>query len=149
MDSIDKKLLNRIQTNFPVESRPFRTLGEELGLSETEVIQRTRLLKEHGFIRRLGAVFDSKKLGYHSTLIAMKVPPEKIDDTARIINTYHGVTHNYEREDIFNIWFTLIAESQQRIEEILTEIRQKTGISDMLNLPAIRLYKIKVNFNLQ
>jgi hypothetical protein len=93
-------------------------------------------------------VFDSKKLGYHSTLVAMRVPPEKIEETARIVSSYNGVTHNYEREDKFNLWFTLIAESKEKIEEIIAEIRQKTGISDILNLPAIRLYKIKVNFDL-
>jgi DNA-binding Lrp family transcriptional regulator len=148
MDSIDKKLLNRIQSNFPVAPRPFQVLGEELGLSEAEVIQRIQSLKERKIIRRLGGVFDSKKLGYHSTLVAMRVPPEKIEETARIVSSYNGVTHNYEREDKFNLWFTLIAESKEKIEEIIAEIRQKTGISDILNLPAIRLYKIKVNFDL-
>ncbi len=148
MDSIDKKLLNRIQSDFPVESRPFQRLGEELGLSETEVISRIKSLKEQRIIRRLGGVFDSKKLGYHSTLIAMKVPPKDIEETARIVSSYDGVTHNYERDDVYNLWFTLICESQERIEEILAEIHQKTGISDMLNLPATRLHKIKVNFDL-
>ena len=148
MDSVDKKLLNRIQSGFPVESRPFQALGEELGLSENEVISRVRSLKEQRIIRRLGAVFDSGKLGYHSTLIAMCVSSEKIEETARIVSSYDGVTHNYQREDKFNLWFTLIAESEERLEEILDEIRQKTGISNMLNLPAIRLHKIKVNFDL-
>lgn len=148
MDSIDKKLLNRIQSNFPVVSHPFQELGEELGLSEAEVIKRIQALKERKIIRRLGGVFDSKKLGYHSTLIAMSVPLEKIEETARIVSSYDGVTHNYEREDKYNLWFTLIAESEEKIEEIITEIRQKTGISDILNLPAIRLYKIKVKFDL-
>jgi DNA-binding Lrp family transcriptional regulator len=148
MDPVDKKLLNRIQSDFPVESHPFKTLGDELGLSETEVINRIKSLKDQKIIRRLGAVFDSKKLGYHSTLIAMKVPPEKIEETAHIVSSYNGVTHNYEREDKFNLWFTLIAESPEKIEEIITEIQHKTGISDILNLPATRLHKIKVNFDL-
>jgi DNA-binding Lrp family transcriptional regulator len=148
MDSIDKKLLNRIQSDFPVTPQPFQVLGEELGLSEDEIIERIQSLRERKIIRRLGGVFDSKKLGYHSTLIAMHVPPEKIEETAHIVSSYDGVTHNYEREDKFNLWFTLIAESEEKIEEIIAEIRQRTGVSDILNLPAIRLYKIKVNFDL-
>lgn len=148
MDSIDKRLLNRIQSDFPVESRPFLKLGEELGLTEDEVIDRIKSLKEQKIIRRLGGVFDSKKLGYESTLIAMRVPPDKIEETAQVVSAYDGVTHNYQRDDEYNLWFTLICQSQERIEEILAEIRQKTGITDMLNLPATRLHKIKVNFNL-
>ncbi len=148
MDSIDKKLLNRIQSDFPVESRPFQTLGEELGLSEDEVLIRIKSLKDEKIIRRLGGVFDSKKLGYESTLIAMRVPQDMIEDVAKIVSAYDGVTHNYERDDVYNLWFTLICESQERIEEIIAEIRQKTGISDMLNLPATRLHKIKVKFDL-
>ncbi len=115
MDSTDKKLLNRIQSDFPVESRPFQALGEELEISEDEVIERIKSLKEQKIIRRLGGVFDSKKLGYQSTLIAMRVPPEKIEETAQVVSAYDGVTHNYERQDVYNLWFTLICESQERI----------------------------------
>ncbi len=146
MDQLDKKIINRIQKDFPVSSRPYQTLAEELGTNEAEVIERIKKLREDGFVRRLGAVFDSNKLGFSSTLVAMKVAEDEIDEVAEVVNAYPGVTHNYLRNAEYNMWFTLIAESKQRIEEILAEISRKTGIEEIHNLPAINLFKIGVNF---
>jgi len=149
MDDVDRKVLNIIQTDFPVTSRPFGELAAQVGVTDEEVVDRIRRLKADGIIRRMGATFDSSKLGYASTLCAMKVPVERIEAVAEIINSYGNVTHNYLRDDPrFNVWFTVIAESQERIDEILDEIREKAGIATILNLPAVRLFKVRVAFEL-
>ena len=87
-------------------------------------------------------------MGFVSTLCAAKVPEDKIDTFARAVNAYPGVTHNYERDSAFNIWFTFIAPSMEEIEEKLREISRKTGINDIINLPATYVFKIKAEFNL-
>lgn len=120
-------------------------LGGQLGIGEGEVIDRLKAIRESGEIRRLGASFDSRKLGYTSTLCAVRVPAEQLDQAVEVINSYPNVTHNYERNNRFNVWFTLIAPGEQRIAEIIQEIGEKAGIGPILNLPATRLFKIKVD----
>jgi len=146
MDELSRKVLNRIQSGFPLVSRPYQALAEELGVEEAEVLECVRRLKAEGIIRRIGAVFDSQKLGFYSTLVAMRVPEERVEEVAGVVNTYPGVTHNYLRPAEYNLWFTLTAESPERVEEILQEISRCTGIQDWLNLPAERLFKIRVDF---
>jgi len=148
MDATDKAILNRIQSDFPVSSRPYAVIAQEFGLSEGEVISRVRQLKSSGIIRRIGGNFVPGKLGYVSTLCAAKVPPEKIASFAETVNRYTGVTHNYVRENSYNVWFTFIAPSRKLIEHHLAQIAQKTGITDILNLPATHVFKIKAHFNL-
>ena len=128
LDRIDKVILNRIQSNFPVEKRPFKVLADEFGLSESEVIDRVKKLKKNGIIRRIGANFVPEKLGFVSTLCTAYVPDDKIDFFASFINRYSGITHNYLRDNKFNIWFTFIAESEEIIEQELKNISKHTGI---------------------
>ncbi len=146
MDTLDKQILEEIQGNFPVSSHPFRVLGDKLGLCEEEVEERIKRLKKDKVISRIGASFDSKKLGYESTLVAMKVPPSSLEKAANLINDYPQVTHNYERDDDYNLWFTIIASSQEEMERILDKIKTDTGIRDILNLPAVNIFKIDVQF---
>lgn len=148
LDQKDKDILNLVQGDFPITSRPFLTVAEEVGLTEDEVIQRLAAMKDKGLIRRIGGIFDSKKLGYHSTLCAIRVPEDRLQEVADLINSYINVTHNYIREHSYNMWFTLIAPSEEAVEQILTEIRNKTGIDDVINLPAVNFFKIRVNFNM-
>lgn len=148
LDKLDKKLLNLIQTNFPIVPEPYKELARKMGTTEEEIINRLQALQKSGIIRRLGGIFDSRKVGYTGTLCAIKVPPEKIEAVAEVINQYPGVTHNYLRNHEYNMWFTLLAESTEKIEEIITEIQEKTGIREILNLPASRIFKIRVNFEL-
>jgi len=148
MDTIDKQLLNLIQTNFPITSEPYKEIGIKLGITEAEVIQRLTNLKTDRIIRRIGATFDSKKLGYQSTLCAMKVPEERLDEVSELVNSYPGVTHNYLRNHDYNMWFTLITRSGKEQDDILREIRGKSGITDFLNLPAVRFFKVRVDFKL-
>ena len=146
MDDTDRKILNRIQSRFPITPRPYRAIGAELGLAEEEVISRIQRLKDAGIIRRIGANFVPGKLGFVSTLCAARVPEEKIEQFAETVNRYSGVTHNYLRENDFNVWFTFIAPSREEITENLRRISMETGIKDILNLPATDVFKIKAKF---
>jgi DNA-binding Lrp family transcriptional regulator len=144
----DKLLLNRIQENFPVDARPYAVIGTQLGMPEEEVLERITRLKEAGFIRRIGPFYNSRNFGYASTLVGFAVPEDKVEDAARIINEYKGVTHNYIRSGTYNMWFTFIAASKEHLENSLNDIREKTGLHKMLILPATRMFKVNVNLRL-
>ncbi len=145
MDDTDKKLVTLIQAGFPVSAHPYADIGDRLGIGEEEVIERIRGIKDSGEIRRMGASFDSRKLGYASTLCAVHVPEAKLENAVEVINSYLNVTHNYERNHHYNIWFTLIAPSRGRITEILAEMEERAGIGPIINLPADKLFKIQVD----
>ena len=147
LDDTDRLILNRIQSRFPITSRPYRTIAADLGLEEKEVIDRIDRLKEEGIIRRIGANFVPEKVGYVSTLCAARVPQDRVDRFAEAVNRYPGVTHNYQRDNEYNIWFTFIAPSMDEIEANLKEISAETGVSNILNLPATRVFKIKAKFH--
>jgi DNA-binding Lrp family transcriptional regulator len=147
LDDADRRILNRIQSEFPIAPRPWQTVGEELGLSEAEVLARVQRLKQTGIIRRIGGNFVPGKLGYVSTLCAAKVPADRVGDFTAVVNRYPGVTHNYLRQNAFNVWFTFIAPSMAAIENHLAEISAETGIAGILNLPATRVFKIKAQFD--
>jgi DNA-binding Lrp family transcriptional regulator len=148
MDKADRRLLDIIQTDFPLAPRPYDLLGERLGISGEEALERVRALRKSGIIRRLGANFTSAGLGFRSTLCAAKVPPEKTEAFIAEVNSRPEVTHNYLRDHAYNIWFTCIAPSREAIAGILAGIERKTGIP-VLNLPASRLYKIRVDFRME
>ena len=148
MDDTDKAILNRIQSDFPLTPRPFQALAEELGLEESDVLERLKRLRKAGIIRRIGGNFVPEKLGFVSTLCAARVPEEKIDSFAETVNRFPGVTHNYVRENRYNIWFTFIAPSMEKIESNLAQISRETGVTEILNLPATQLFKIKAHFDL-
>ena len=146
MDDTDKRILNEIQSDFPIVPFPYRELGKRLNLSEHEVIGRVKKLKAEGIIRRLGGNFHSGRLNFTSTLCAAKVAEEKIERFVEAVNRYPGVTHNYLRNHIYNIWFTFIAQDMDYIDSALREISEETGVKEILNLPAVKTFKIKVDF---
>jgi len=146
MDPIDEKILKRIEREFPVSSCPYRDLAKDLDLYEEEVISRISRLKKKGIILRMGAIFDSEKLGFKSTLVAMKVPQPRLQEVAKIINHYPGVTHNYSRDHEFNLWFVLMGKSKKEINGTLRKIRNQTGIAQILKLPKRRWFKLYLNF---
>ncbi|MBE6441278.1 MAG: Lrp/AsnC family transcriptional regulator [Desulfovibrio desulfuricans] len=148
LDSLDRKLLDIIQTGFPLVPRPYAVLGEQLGIPEEEALARVRDLKARRVIRRLGANFQSAKLGFVSTLCAAKVPEDRLDAFVERVNACPGVTHNYLREHAYNIWFTLISPSREEARDTLNAITADTGIA-ILNLPATRLFKIRVDFRME
>lgn len=148
IDDVDRAILNQIQSDFPLTPRPYLAIGQQLKLSEDRVLKRVRRLKDAGIIRRIGGNFTPHALGFVSTLCAAKVPPDKISRFAEIVNRYPGVTHNYRRENSFNVWFTFIAPSMDEIEANLKQIAAETGVADILNLPATKVFKIKAEFKI-
>ena len=146
MNETARRIVNEIQSDFPLSSRPYKDLADRLGLTEEEVIDTVGRLKDAGVIRRIGGNFHSTKLDFVSTLCAARVPAEKIERFVMVVNRHPGVTHNYLRSHSYNIWFTFIAESMDSIDEQLRKISEETGVVDILNLPAEKLFKIKVDF---
>ena len=148
MDNVDKAILNKIQGEFPISADPYGDIGAGLDISGAEVLSRVKKLKESGIIRKVGPFFDAKKMGHKSTLCAVDVPEEKIEAAADIISAYKEVTHNYLRLGHPNIWFTLIAKDAAEIERILAEISEKAEVGPIRNLPAKKMFKIKVDLKL-
>lgn len=148
LSELDKNILNAVQKDLPVTTRPFKGLAAQLKMSEQEVVSHIKKLKERGLIRRMGGVFDSKKLGFASTLVALQVAPGKLEEVGGKVSAIDGVTHNYQRDHSFNLWFTLVAPSQHQLEEILAAIESLPGVEKLRNLPAVKLFKIGVNFKL-
>ena len=147
MDEIDKKILNILQKEFPLEERPFQIVAEKCRISEEETLSRIQKMKDDGIIRRIGAVFDGAKLGRISTLCAARVPEEKIDSFVQIVNANKNVTHNYRRDNEYNIWFTVSAATAEELEAFLTEVKEKTGVTDILDMRAVRTFKINASFD--
>jgi len=148
LDPADRAILNIIQTRFPLASRPYAAMAAEVGLSEAEVLTRVAALKAIGLIRRIGGIFASDKMGFSSTLVALKVAEAKIEAVAFAVSAYPDVTHNYQRAHEFNLWFTLVCQTPAEMEQILNKIMQLEGVLKLRNLPALRLFKIGVNFDL-
>ena len=147
LDATDRQILRLIQSGFPLVPRPYAEIGRACGLTEHEAFNRVRAMKERKIIRRIGANFQSAKIGFRSTLCAAKVPEEKMEEFVGEVNRHPGITHNYLREHEYNIWFTCIGPSWEAVCGLLDGITKKTGIA-ILNLPAERLYKIKVDFQM-
>ncbi len=148
LDALDKRILSAIQTDFPVCKRPFQTVAQKLGISENTLIEKIIALKARKVIRRFGAVFDSRRLGFESTLVAVRIPDSRlVPAIAQQINRLSEVTHNYERDDSYNLWFTIIAESEKRIREIVGEVAALPGVADIKSLPAQEVYKIQASFD--
>ncbi|MGB4679731.1 AsnC family transcriptional regulator, partial [Methanothrix sp.] len=148
MEEIDLRLLSLVQEGFPLTPRPFRDLGEVLGLGEREVIERLDALQERGLVRRIGPILDMRRLGRSGILAALKVSRDEADELAEIVNQYQEISHNYLRpnESGYNMWFTVSA-TEERIQEVLAEIRRSTG-RRMLVLPTGRIFKIGVKFDI-
>ena len=146
MDAIDRKIINAIQSNFPISLQPYQELGKQLHLAPDEVLKRVKVLKAASIIRRIGGNFHSHRLNYTSTLCAARVPEDKIERFVEVVNNYPGVTHNYLRRHDYNVWFTFIAASMSSIESALKEISGKTGVEEIYSLPAVRMFKIRVDF---
>jgi DNA-binding Lrp family transcriptional regulator len=147
LEKLEQRVLEVIQQDFPIASRPYAELADKLDSTEDEVFDAVQSLCKKGIIRRLGGSFDSRKIGYKSTLAALSVPDDRLEEAVEIVNSYAGVTHNYEREGKYNVWFTIIAPSDEDIERTIEEIKTRTG-APALNLPATRVFKIKVDFDL-
>lgn len=149
MDKLDSRILQSLQENFPLCQRPYDVIAEKLQMSPDKLFDRIQSLVSRGVIRRIGVSLDSRKLGFISTLAAVRVKKELVDKAAEIIGQFDEVTHSYLRNDQFNIWFTIIAADQGRIDDILEQISSALSLanSEILNLPMKRLFKLDARFN--
>jgi len=147
LDETDKRILNAMQPVFPICRSPYKEIGRLAGVDESEALTRLKSLRERGVIRRVGGVLHSHNLGMCTTLVAVKVQPERFDEVAKIINSYPNVTHNYRRDFEYNMWFTAAAYTREKLTALLAEIKETDGIKELLDLPSIRTYKINVQMN--
>ena len=146
LTKLDKLILKEFQDNFPIVSRPYALAAEKFNLTEDELIRKVKDLKKRKLIRYIGATFENKKLGISSALVAMSVPEKDIRRVAKIINSYPQVSHNYLRAGEFNMWFTLSAPSVSLLAKLLKQIKQRAGVTKVLNLETVRVFKIDARF---
>ena len=149
MDAIDKKLVNTMQWRFPVVSRPWQALAQEVGTTEADVIQRIARLREIGVVRQISPIFDTRKLGYKSSLVAVRAAPERLEEAAAVINSHPGVSHNYRRDHYFNIWFTIAVPPEQELETEVTRLTDLAGVEKVRMLPTLKMYKIAVKLDME
>ena len=148
LDRTDRKLLNLIQSDFPLCREPFTALGAILDESADEVCRRIRRFKEEGIVRSISAVFNASGLGYHSTLVAMHLDEAHVDRAAELINRHQGVSHNYLRDHYLNLWFTLTAAKNTDLEAAAAELGESANAELTLSLPARQAFKINVCFDM-
>ncbi len=149
MDPIDQRLLNILQTAVPVVEHPFAALGEQIGTTEADVLDRIRRLKSDKIIRQISAIFDTRSLGYASSLVAAKYPADKVDAAAAIISQHPGVSHNYLRNHEFNLWYTLAVSplSKLGLEKTVEILHRESDAQSTRLLPTLKLFKIGVKFD--
>lgn len=147
MDDIDKSLLNLLQMDFPLVARPFAALADRLGIDEDDVILRVGQLKEKRVIRQISAIFDSAALGYRSCLVAFKVEKARVEQVAEIVNAHSGVSHNYEREYDYNIWFTITVPPGTTPEIEVDRLAERAHPLAFRLFPTLRMFKIGVAFD--
>jgi len=148
LDDVDKELLNLIQVSFPIEPRPFAALGDKLGVDETGVIQRLARLKTSKIIRQISMIFDTRALGYRSSLVATRAPEDGIDEAARVINQHPGVSHNYRRNHEFNLWWTIAVPPESSLEAHVEKLHALCGGESTRLMQTIRMFKIGVDLDM-
>ena len=148
MDNLDKEILNEIQWTFPLVAQPYHEIAKKFSLSVDEVKKRLAQLKQIGILRQLSAIFDTRKLGYKSSLVATEIEPDKLEHVAHIINRHPGVSHNYERNHQFNLWFTLAVPPNSDLKSEIDKFRKIEGIVKIRMLPTIKLFKIGVKLDM-
>ena len=148
MDKLDKEILNEIQWTFPLTPKPYGIMAKKFGLSDEELMQRLVSLKEVGIIRQISAIFDTRKLGYKSALVAMAIEPEQLDHVASQVNRHPGVSHNYERNHEYNLWFTLAVPPGSDLKTEIDKFSKLPGIKKTRLLPTIKLFKIGVKLEM-
>ncbi|HUR81574.1 MAG TPA: AsnC family transcriptional regulator [Thermoanaerobaculia bacterium] len=143
MDQRDRELLGALQSEIPLVSTPYAVLGQQLDMSEKEVIKRTDRLQRDGIVRHVAAQFDARALGYRSCLVAGRVTPSRIDDAANVINAHPGVTKNYRRNNDLNLWFTLFVSPQSKLglDQTIDLLGRAADCEAVRALPTLKLYK--------
>ncbi|MFW5998545.1 MAG: Lrp/AsnC family transcriptional regulator [Bacillota bacterium] len=149
MEELDKKILNKIQEGIPLQKKPFQKMGKELGIDGKKVIKRLKKLKDKDYIRRIGGIMNSSRLGYKSTLVGLRVTDDKFKEITDFINSHPGVTHNYRRDNYLNLWFTLSTRKEQDSNNFLKQIENREGVLELYELPKKKLFKLKVFFEME
>ena len=146
---MENELLFEMQNAFPMTQKPFKEVAEKLNITEDEVLTLVQKLKDEKIIRQTSAIFDTKRLGYKSSLVAFKVAKEKIDEASEIINRHPGVSHNYLRNHDYNIWFTMAVapDSKLGLEKTIEILKEQTGAEDGIVLPTLKMFKISVKMD--
>jgi len=143
MDARDKELINALHGGVPIEERPYAAIAERLAMTEEEVIERLQRLLDDRTLTRFGPLYDAARLGGAFTLAAMAVPEDRFDEVAEIVNSFPEVAHNYAREHALNMWFVVGAERPERIVEVLSQIKDRTGL-EVLNMPKEEEYFLEL-----
>ncbi len=146
MNDLQRRLLDAYQQKMPVSPTPYADIAREVGVSEDDVLDALKDMTASGVVSRVGPVFQPGTVGI-STLAAMAVPASRLDEVAALVNGYPEVNHNYAREHRLNLWFVITASSEKRIQEILDDIEERTGIA-VMSLPMQEAYHIDLGFRL-
>ena len=141
-------LLNRVQKDIPIVARPYRALAEDVGLSEAQALDILREEKARGVLRQVSAIFDTRTLGYKSSLVAVKADPDKLDEVAQVINEHPGVSHNYKRNHDFNLWYTIAVPPESDLEAHVQKLHEMSGADLTRLMPTLHLFKIGVEFDM-
>ncbi len=147
MDEKDREILQMLQGKFPVDPEPYKVIGDMLWLDEVSVISRIARMIEGGNIRYVGPFFDSRKLGFTGCLAAINVDETNMEKATAAINQFAEVTHNYLRSGEPNMWFTVIAGSEERKNEIFDKIKKEAGVQKIYKFPAKKMFKVKVELD--
>lgn len=150
IDDKDAAILNVLQEGIDLVERPYLAIAGKLGMDEVEVMERITFMKNDNKIRQVSAIFDTRALGYSSSLIAARIRPDRLDEAAAIINLHPGVTHNYKRNHDFNLWFTLAVPPHSRLglEKTMDILGRQAGVEAIRLLPTLKLFKIGVNLDM-
>ncbi|MBI4227307.1 MAG: Lrp/AsnC family transcriptional regulator [Candidatus Omnitrophica bacterium] len=147
LDAIDKKLLNLIQAEVPLVARPYAALAPRVGIGEAGLLERITRLKADGVIRQIGAIFDTRRMGYQSSLVATRIPPERLASGAAIISEHPGVSHNYGRNHFYNLWYTIALPPRVSMEHTVQRLHELSGAQRTRLMPTLRLFKIGVQLD--
>ncbi|MCK5720905.1 MAG: AsnC family transcriptional regulator [Gammaproteobacteria bacterium] len=141
MDDLDRKIINLLQEGFPLTEEPYADVAKQLGIDESGLLSRLKSLLDEKILSRFGPMYDAAKLGGDFSLVAIKVPEERFDEVAGIVNSYEEVAHNYHRDHDFNMWYVLATESPEKIHEVNADIEKRIGLK-VFNMPKLDEYYI-------
>ena len=149
LTTFDKQLLNLIQSGLPLTPAPFADIARQLGSDERSVIERIDKLQERGLICRFGAFFDAESLGYKGRLVAARVAPEHLSAVALAINALPQVSHNDERDNDYNLWFTVQSRQEEEILRLIDMVALMDGVEEVISMPTADRYKVNVEFQIE
>ncbi|MCF6281927.1 MAG: AsnC family transcriptional regulator [Candidatus Polarisedimenticolaceae bacterium] len=147
MDAIDRNIINSLQGGFPICDSPYRVVAEQLGIEESDLLQRLEKMLELKQLSRFGPMYHAERLGGGLSLCAMKLPENQFERVAELVNAYPEVAHNYAREHQLNMWFVLATETPERIATVLAEIEEETGYH-VYNMPKQEEFYVGLRFDL-